>query len=150
MDSRKNHRTDSLQRWHVLRQTHRESSFPAVTSLEFDQGIPSREKTFVSQTSLSQPKLKPRSGGRRGHRHQQSPLKKRDQSPAVYKNNDEHVTCSSHIYTFHRGLVPSRDAYSLEVLHTQHFLPHVVADRLANVSLEQRNYRLVFPLYQCL
>ncbi|CAB3991690.1 Hypothetical predicted protein [Paramuricea clavata] len=142
MDSRKNGRTGSLQKRHVFRQTYREPSVPAVKNLEPDTIIP-REESFVFQTLVNKPRLKPRNGGKHGHRKQNYHINNNDQSAIECSrdNFDEQVTCSSHVYTFNRGLVPSRDAHNLELFHTQHFLPPVVADRIGNIT-EQKHYRL--------
>ena len=145
MDSRKNGRTGSLQKRHVFRQTYRESSVPAVKNLEADTIIP-REESFVFQTLVNKPRPKPRSGGKQGRRRKNCHMNKNDRSPIgcsqSQSNLDKQVTCSSHVYTFNRGLIPSRDAHSLESFHTRHFLPPVVAHRIGNLS-EQKHYRLI-------
>ena len=149
MDSRKNGRTGSLQKRHVFRQSYREPSVPAVKNLEPDTIIP-REESFVFQTLVNKPRLKPHNGGKHGHRKQNYRINNHDQSAIECSRNnfDEQVTCSSHVYTFNRGLVPSRDAHNLELFHTQHFLPPVVADRIGNIT-EQKHYRLLLlcPLF---
>ena len=143
MDSRKNNRTGSLQKRHVLRQTNRESSVPSVKNLEPDTIIP-REESFVFQNLVNKTRLKPRSGGKHSHRAQSRHVYNNDDTSAECSrnNSDEQVTCPSHIYTFSRGLVPSREVQNLEFVHTPHFLPPVVADRIGNIS-EQKHYRLL-------
>jgi hypothetical protein len=141
MDSRKNGRAESLQKRHVFRQTFRECSVPAVKNLEPDAIIP-REKSFVFQTLPNKPKLKPHSGGKHSRRLKNCHRNENDQSlvESSESNLDSQVTCSSHVYTFNKGMVPSRDAHCLELFRTQHFLPPVVTERIGNIS-EQKHYR---------
>lgn len=150
MDSRKNNnRSGSLQKRHVLRQTNRESSVPSVKNLEPDGIIP-REESFVFQNLVNKTRRKPRSGGKQSDRAQSRHMCNNDETSTQCSrnNSDGQVTCPSHIYTFNRGLVPSREVQNLESVHTPHFLPPVVADRIGNIS-EQKHYRLLLSSLSC-
>ena len=145
VDLRKNNRSRSLQKRHIFRQTYRESSVPAVKNLEPDTIVP-REESFVFQTFANKPRLKPRSGRKHKRRQNICHMNENSQSPigCSHSQLDKQVTCSSHVYAFKRGLVPSRDAQNLESFHAQHFLPPVVTERIGNIS-EQKYYRFLLP-----
>ena len=140
----KNNRAGSLRKRHIFRQTYRESSVPAVQNLEPDTIVP-REESFVFQTLTNKPKLKSRSGGKHKRGQKICHMNGNSQSPIGCSQSqlDKQVMCSSHVYAFNRGLVPSRDAHNLESFHTHHFLPPVVTERIGNIS-EQKHYRFLF------
>ena len=149
MESRKNNRTGSFQKRHVLKQTNRESSVPAVKNLEPDTIIP-REESFVFQNLVNKTRMKSRSGGKGRHHEQSRHMRNNEEvlRECSRNNSDEQVTCPSHIYTFNRGLIPSREVQNLELAQTAHFLPPVVADRIGNIS-EQKHYRLLLSSLFC-
>ena len=56
-------------------------------------------------------------------------------------SSNNYMTCPSHVYTFQKGLVSSREAQDMETLRPQPVLPPVIADRLLKCT-EQKHYRL--------
>ena len=140
-DSRKNGRTGILQKRHVFKQTNREpSAATVVKSTDLDTKN-SQEEPLIYQTLVDKPRPKPRTGGK----HKQK-YKNHSHDICSPGDSDVLVTCPSHVYTFSRGLVPSREAKSLELYHNQHFLPPVIVDRIGDIS-QQKHYRLLSFLY---
>ncbi|XP_028403776.1 uncharacterized protein LOC114526388 [Dendronephthya gigantea] len=135
-DSRKNGRTGILQKRHVFRQTNRD--FSAATTVENTDlaSKNSQEEPLVYQSLGDKPRPKPRFGGKHKQKYHNHSL-----VTCSLGDSDVLVTCPSHVYTFSRGLVPSREANSLELYHNQHFLPPVIVDRVGDIS-QQKHYRL--------
>lgn len=52
------------------------------------------------------------------------------------------ITCPTQVYTFRKGLVPSKEAHDQDSFYIQQALPPVIADRVGR-TFEQKRYRLM-------
>ena len=148
IESEKTGRTKNLQKRHVFRQTYRQPSVPNIKNLDPDIVIPP-EESFAFETLVAKPRQKPRCGDQHGYQQQSCQAVSSNKAPisCSRSNLEEQVTCSSHVYTFNKGLIPSREVHNIELLDIPHFLPPIVAERIGNMS-EQKHYRLLcYPVY---